>query len=198
MNSNLPEPLPRRDRIRRVAILCCAFARNVAFYRAGWSDEAQPLLSEYHPKVSFWRQVNGNFFDMAVLDWCKLFGDQKETPRKRLGKHHWRQVVSDSEAFEARLHARLETDTEGFAALITKMRDYRDTFVAHLDSDIKINLPELEAARVAVAFYYRHIVEAEARPGDLTGLPTVDDFARGDCQCTQDAAEVYRVNLRTE
>jgi hypothetical protein len=28
-------PLPRRDRIRRVVILCCDFPRNVTYYRAG-------------------------------------------------------------------------------------------------------------------------------------------------------------------
>ena len=148
-----------------MALLCCAFARNVAFYRAGWADEAQSLLSTYHSKASFWRQVNGNFFDMAVLDWCKLFGDQKETPRKRLGKHHWRRVVSDPKGFEARLLAQLETDAERFAALITKMRDYRDTFVAHLGNGLTVNRPEFEAARVAVTCYYRHIVEIEAEPG---------------------------------
>ena len=112
-----PEQQPRRDRLRRVAMLCCSFARNVAFYRAGWVDEAQPLLSEYHPKASFWRQVNSNFFDVAVLDWCKLFGDQKETPRTRIGKHHWRKVVSDPEEFEVRLLTQLATDAASFASL---------------------------------------------------------------------------------
>jgi hypothetical protein len=198
MNSDLSEPLPHRDRSRRVALLCCAFARNVAFHRAGWADEAQPLLSSHHPKASFWQQVNCNFFDMAVLDWCKLFGDQKETPLKRLGKHHWRRVVSDPDEFEARLLAQLETDAERFAALITKMRDYRDTFVAHLDNRLTMNLPEYEAARVAVTFYYRHIVETEAEPGDLAGLPSVDEFARSDGQCTQEAAQVYRINLKAK
>ena len=191
--TDLLEPLSRRDRLRRVAMLCCAFARNVAFYRAGWSDEAQPLLSEYHPKASFWRQVNSNFFDMAVLDWCKLFGDQKETPRKRLGKHHWRKMVSDPEEFEGRLLAQLATDAEGFASLITKMRDYRDTFVAHLDNELIMNLPEFEPAHVAVTFYHRHIVESEAKPGDLTGLPSAHQFTLGDGQCTQEAMQVYRI-----
>jgi hypothetical protein len=158
MSSNASEPLLRRDRIRRVGLLCCAFARNVAFYRAGWADHAQPLLSERHPKGSFWRQVNSNFFDMAVLDWCKLFGDPKEIPRKKLGKHHWRRVVSDPNGFEIRLLAQLSTDAEGFAALIAKMRGYRDKFVAHLDNERIMYLPELEAAHIAVTFYYRHIV----------------------------------------
>jgi hypothetical protein len=133
------------------------------------------------------------------LEWCKLFGEQKETPRKRLGKHHWCRVVSDPDEFEARLLAQLETDAERFAALITKMRFYRDTFVAHLDNGLTMNLPEFEAAaRVAVTFYYRHIVEIEAEPGDLAGLPSVDEFARGDGQCTQEAAQVYRINLQAE
>jgi hypothetical protein len=84
------------------------------------------------------------------------------------------------------------------ATLFTKMRDYRDTFVAHLDSALIMNQAELEPARVAITFYYRHIVEAEARLEDLAGLPTVDEFARSDCRCTQQAAAVYRVNLQAK
>lgn len=126
---------------------------------------------------------------MAVLDWCKLFGDEKK------GKHCWRRVVTDPEEFKTRLLAYLKTDVEQFGALITKMRDYRDTFVAHLDNSTIMNLPEFEVARVAVIFYHRHIVEVEAKPGDLAGLPSVDEFARGDGQSTQLAEEVYRSNL---
>jgi hypothetical protein len=195
VTSEESEPLPHRDRMRRVVLLCCAFARNVAFYRAAWTDQAQPLLSKRHPEASFWRQVNGNFLDMAVLDWCKLFGDQKDTPYRRLGKHHWRRVVSDPEKFEARLLVQLNTNAEGIAALITKMRDYRDKFVAHLDDELTMYLPELDAAREAVTFYYRYIVECEAEPGELAGLPGVHEFAHGDDQCTQEAVQIYRRNL---
>jgi hypothetical protein len=106
-----------------------------------------------------------------------------------------RRVVSDPNGFEIRLLAQLSTDAEGFAALIAKMRDYRDKFVAHLDNERIMYLPELEAAHIAVTFYYRHIVEAEAKPGELAGLPGVDEFARGNDQCTQEAAQVYWTNL---
>ena len=184
-----------RDRLRRVAILCCAFARNVAFYRAGWTDDAQLLLSERHPHVAFWRQVNGNFFDMAVLDWCKLFGDLNTTPLDRLGKHHWRRVVSDPTTFESLLLKQLSFDSDKFASLVKKMRFYRDKFVGHLDNEQIMNFPELEAAHVAVTFYHRHIVENDAQSGDLAGLPSVDHFARGYTQCTQEAAAVYQANL---
>jgi hypothetical protein len=181
--------------MRRVVLLCCAFARNVAFYRAGWAEQAQPLLSKRHPQAPFWRQVNGNFFDMAVLDWCKLFGDQKDTPHRRLGKHHWRRAVSNPEEFGTRLLVRLDTNAEGFAALITKMREYRDKFVAHLDDELTMNPPELGPAREAITFYYRHIVECEAKPGELVGLPGVQEFLRGDDQCAHEAAQIYRMNL---
>jgi hypothetical protein len=55
------EPLTHRERIRRVVLLCCSFlSRNVAFYRAGQTEEALPLLlNERHPELAFWRQANG-------------------------------------------------------------------------------------------------------------------------------------------
>jgi len=66
------------ERTRRVAIVCCAFTRNVAYYRTG-HDVARGL-------GNFWRTTDGNFLDMAVLEWCKLFAD----PR---GKHYWKKVI---------------------------------------------------------------------------------------------------------
>jgi hypothetical protein len=71
MNVSSIPLLSRRERLRRVVLLCCSFARNVAFYRAGQADQVQHLLSENHPEVAFWRQVNANFLDTAVLEWCK-------------------------------------------------------------------------------------------------------------------------------
>lgn len=191
MNSESSEPLPDRDRRRRVVLLCCAFARNVAYYRAGRPDQPEPLLSQLHPHASFWRQVNSNFLDMAVLDWCKLFGDQKKTPQKRLAKHHWRYVVSCADLFEAELLSQIGTDADGFAALIKTMRDYRDGFVAHLDNGLTMNVPKLDLAIAAVTFYHRHIVELQAQPGELDGLPDVAAFAQGFGQCSDEAGQVY-------
>ena len=71
-------PLPHRDRVRRVVLLCASFGRNAAYYRAGWGGEAQPLLSERHPDTSFWRQVNANFLDMAVLDCASCLATRRK------------------------------------------------------------------------------------------------------------------------
>jgi len=102
--------------------LCSSFARNLAYYRTGWSKKYKHLLDG----SDFWRAVNGNFLDMCVLEWCKLFADKKE-------KHHWRKVVSDPARFEAGLLRHLGLDEVAFQREIDTIRKYRDKFVAHLD-----------------------------------------------------------------
>jgi hypothetical protein len=77
------------------------------------------------------------------------------------------------------------------------MRDYRDKFIAHLDNELIMNIPELEPARTVIIFYYRHIVEVEAQPGDLAELPSLDHFVRGHNKCAQEAAEIYRMDLQS-
>jgi hypothetical protein len=64
-------------RLRRVGILCCHFAMNYGYYKAGWEQ------SDFTVKDQFWISLNNNFIDISVLEWCKLFGDYK-------GKHHWK------------------------------------------------------------------------------------------------------------
>jgi hypothetical protein len=44
---------------------------------------------------------------------------------------------------------------------------YRDKFVAHLDSDAKMDIPRLTAALAPNSLYHEHIVTVEADAGDL-------------------------------
>ena len=91
-------PLSPDERRRRVVRLCCNFMRNLALHRAGVVDRVKDnLLNPYHPQGEFWLQAHSNFFDISVLDWCKLFADRKN------GKHHWRRVVENPDRFEADL-----------------------------------------------------------------------------------------------
>ena len=120
-----------------------------------------------------------------MLEWCKLLGDEKD-------KHFWRNVVTDPPAFEASLLAHLEMTASDFVDLAKKMRRYRDKFVAHLDSDPKMDIPMLTAALAADSFYHGHIVGAEADAGDLFGLAdTSDKFAKGYEQCIKEAQRAY-------
>ncbi|HKI44605.1 MAG TPA: hypothetical protein VKA08_04635, partial [Balneolales bacterium] len=70
------------QRLRRVALLCAHFMRNLAYYRAGWGDGA------LKKKTEFWITVNGNFYDICVLEWCKLFADKND-------KHCWLKLIED-------------------------------------------------------------------------------------------------------
>ena len=73
----------------------------------------------------FWRTVNGNFLDLCVLEWCKLFAGKNSM-------HHWRKVVAHPDRFEVALRARLRLTKPQFDEYITAMCAYRDKFVAHL------------------------------------------------------------------
>jgi hypothetical protein len=77
--ASAPE-VPRKNRLRIVVILCCSFARNLAYYRAWWGEERQGILALAHPHRNFWVTANNNFVDMCVFDWRKSFADMS-------GKH---------------------------------------------------------------------------------------------------------------
>lgn len=180
--TNAPE-VPRTDLLRMVVILCCSFARNLAYYRAWWGEDHGHFLSLTHPHRNFWLAVNGNFLDMCVLDWCKLFADKG-------GKHGWRKIVTDARQFEADLLAHLGLDAATFENEIETMRSYRDKFVAHQDLEYHGTYPTLDIAKKAVWFYHAHTVKHEARQGDLTGLPI--DIEKGYEETEQEGSAVYR------
>jgi hypothetical protein len=166
-----------------VVRLCCSFARNLAYYRAWWGQEHEHFLSMARPHKDFWVAVNNNFFDMCVLDWCKLFARKSE-------KHYWRNIVSDPQAFEADLLRRLGCDASGFEGQVKTMVSYRDKHVAHQDWERTGTFPTLDVAKNAAWFYHAHVVNHEAQPGDLAGLPL--DIKAGYDYEEQEARVVYR------
>lgn len=175
--------LSKKDRLRRVVLLCANFVRNLAYYRAGRGSLGEPLLQERTKHAAFWRQVNGDCIDICVLEWCKLFAE-------RNGVHHWRIVVSDEKMFEAGLLGHLGLGASDFDHYIQKMRTYRNKFVAHLDQDKEAFIPHMDIAQKAVWFLHGHIVANEAKAGDLTGLPT-RNVQLGYEQCVAEAEEIF-------
>lgn len=151
--------LTKRERLRRVILLCCHFTRNLAYYRAGHGR----LTGGNYSQIL--ATIDGNFLDMAVIEWCKLFGD-------RNGRHFWAKVVND-QAFEGAILTHLGQSADQFAGYIEEMREYRDKFLAHLDDQRVMNIPKLDRAKEAVEFYHGYVVHHVASAGDLDGLPTV-------------------------
>ncbi len=139
----------RKERLRRVAILCCHCLRNLAYYKAGWHGDELIL------KGQFWINANGNFLDICVLEWCKLFGDLRS-------KHYWGKIISDTQTFYAGMIHKLKVADAELESLKKEMRRYRDKFVAHLDSDKTMYVPSnLTLAQKSVEYLYDYIIANE-------------------------------------
>jgi hypothetical protein len=150
--------LTKRQRLRRVARLCCCFTRNLAYRRAG-----HHRLTAGGDGSEFLSTTDGNFLDTAVIEWCKLFGDRK-------AKHYWGKIVSNQD-FEADMLKKLDETPDQFEAYIDEMRVYRDKFLAHLDDDLVMYPPKMNRAKVATEFLYDYLVWYEASVGDLATFP---------------------------
>jgi hypothetical protein len=178
--------LSKRDRLRRIAILCCSFIRNLAYYRAGQAQEVVGLLNANAKNASIWRQMNSNFIDMCVLEWAKIFVDMS-------GAHGWKRVVSKKADFEAGLLSHLGIDAAAYENQRQAVREYRNEFVAHLGEERQINIPRLDIALGAVRFLYNHLASTEAKPGDLAGYArSLDELDRGYEQCAAEATVLFR------
>ena len=136
--------MDRTTRLRRVGILCCHFVRNYSYYKAGWDK------SEIKAKDQFWVSLNGNFLDIAVLEWCKLFGDYKD-------KHHWKKIMHADQTFKQRMFDELDIKQIDLDKIHGSIKSYRDKFVAHLDSERVMNIPKLQEGLPLVYFYYSEV-----------------------------------------
>ena len=173
--------LTRREKLGNVVNLCRSFGRNLAYYRAGWNDEHRHLLEMTNlVSVAFWRAVNGNFIDMCVLEWCKLFAEKKR-------EYYWKNISRDAAGFKNDLLLHVGLDQEAFNKQVHIIREYRDKWVAHLDVERTGFRPELEVAKKSVWFYYQRLVHQEP---DLSGLPA--ELQTGYEQCVEEAKAVYR------
>ncbi len=175
-----PSPV---SKLRYVVILCAHFGRNLAYYRAGQTEVAKAFYKSGHPASDFYCQANANFFDICILEWCKLFAEKK-------GKHRWQHVVADEAAFKASLLAALGLDDGGFQQEINRMRLYRDKFVAHLDEDDVMRLPLLSVAHTAVQHLHSHLVTVVAKPNELAGLTSTPEMFAGGYSACRNEAEV--------
>jgi hypothetical protein len=91
---------------------------------------------------------------MAVLEWCKLFAARK-------AKHYWRKLVGHPENFMVGLLQYLEMTEAGFDAFIAGIRTYRDKFVAHLDDEPTMNIPNMIPAIESAQYLYQWLLEQE-------------------------------------
>jgi len=142
-------------RLRRTALLSLHCLSNLAYFRAVREgvDIGEVPASDVNNRIA------NNFLDVGVLEWCKLFTD-------RAGKHHWRKVVSANEddrtAWRDALVVHLGLTLLAFEDYIRAMKTYRDRFVAHLDDDEVMEIPDLDLAIRSAQCLYQRLVDHEA------------------------------------
>ena len=95
-----------------------------------------------NPHLNFWRLILGNQLDVAVLEWCKVFGSDGEAT-------HWKKIVPPTkhEQFRNDLLTAVSVKPAAWAAYWKEMKAYRDNQVAHhIEMDKDAKFPELDLA----------------------------------------------------
>lgn len=144
--------------LRRAILLCCHFARNLAYYQAGW--EGKELKKTSRP---FWRTLNGNFLDICVLEWCKLFGNDKDI-------YHWKKIMNNPTQFKNEMFQELNIKQTDLETAWNSIKSYRDEFVAHLEDKETMRIPTFDLPLAAVIFYHKKIIDSSPDK-NFVGLP---------------------------
>lgn len=166
------------NRAKSAALVCCHFARNLAYYNA-----SQKVLTL--DKEGFWLTVTGNFVDVCVLEWCKLFGN-------RNGKCHWQKVLKQPDVFKQDLLNMHHLDESDLRKLWTTIKDYRDSFVAHVEDQETTPAPYMTVPYLLVNFYFTRLQSEFAELQSLDCLPKYMD--RYFDSSLSEAEEVFRFN----
>ncbi len=139
-------------RIRRTFQLTNYCIANIAAYRVNWQSENNVR----HQRVDsdFWMRANSAFFDMAVIEWCKLFSDNN-------GKHHWSLTFPKKQEWKNLLLRHMQLDEDAYDFELHKIRSYRNSYVAHLDEPKSMTYPLTEFMLKSSEFLYDSIKTSE-------------------------------------
>ncbi len=135
-----------RQQIERHLFRLVSVVRNAACHCS---------LSKYTGSFqqNYWILIFNNFLDMAVLEWCKVFGSHGEPT-------HWKNLVDDHTSFRTGLLRRLELDEDKWEAYWKDMKEYRDYQIAHYKKPPNLtNYPSLDIALEASYYYYEWIIQ---------------------------------------
>ncbi len=120
--------------------------RSAQLKRSLTAIEAQPALN-------FWRMIYGNLLDVAVLEWCKIFGAHAEPT-------HWKNMVTNHDSFRKGLLAALKVDEGTWVAYWEEMTNYRNELIAHhVENGNVDNYPELDLALESSYYYYEYLIK---------------------------------------
>ena len=139
------------------------FCEELCLLSGSWDGKKTKATNE------FWATVQCNFIDIAVLEWLKLFGDHND-------KHHWKKIIEDRETFKKEMLSSCKITEDELAKSRDSIKEYRDKFIAHLDSEEVMHIPVLDTPLALVKYYYSCVAN-ELNEKRLRNLPKdIDNY----------------------
>lgn len=105
---------------------------NIACYKAGWTSNK--LERRLINASSFWTRINGNFLDVATLDWCKLFLD-KNIDKHSPGEYCWKNIFNNHSEWLDVMYCETGINEQDFKKYGMDILNYRNKFLAHRDKN---------------------------------------------------------------
>lgn len=149
--------MDREEFLKRAVLKCRDFVRQLAYHRA-------MLPHVNNLRTNIWIYAFNNYIDVAVLDWCHLFGNWND-------HLHWRNLINDADGFKKELLNTLNMTAREFDTYWESVKDYRDKDIAHIEVRPSTNVPHMDKALEAVSLYYRHLISELHQEGIYWELP---------------------------
>jgi hypothetical protein len=150
-----------------VSLVCPQFR----IFLAAYNDDGSHIVGGTPSMTNqYWNTTHGNYIDIAVIEWCKLFGSDRQE------KFHWKSVVNDAARYKKQLltvFGKGETEWAVYRETILK---YRDKFVAHLDEEKNCIVPYLKTALKLVENHYDYLLEYEAEDDFVSLVPPIQGY----------------------
>ena len=154
--SSTPKVMDRQNELTSHLFRLVHLARSVEMKRALTRVDPEPHLN-------FWRLIHGNQLDIAVLEWCKVFGSDGEAT-------HWKTIVppANHHQFRDALFTAAGVTVEEWAAYWKEMKAYRDNLIAHhIEMNRVPNYPMLDIALKSSYFYYSYVIKELRLLGEM-------------------------------
>ena len=149
--------MDRETLLRRVILTNRDFIRDIAYHRA-------MLPYAKNLRTNIWIYTFNNFLNMAVLNWCHLFGNNSDDL-------HWLKIINDSNAFRDGLLQTIGTNLDDWKVYRKTVTDYRNKDVAHIEVRPEGQAPEMDKAIIAASFYYRTALDELKTYSSYAELP---------------------------
>ena len=146
--------------------------RNVAYHNslAKFKDDFNQ---------NYWILISNNFFDVAILEWCKVFGTNSEPT-------HWKTIVNNHQLFRNDLLSSIGLDEKEWNNFWQSVNSYRNNIIAHFRRIPGLSYPSLGVIIDSSFYYYKWLKQELDKHGIIQKPEDLEDYYY---QCLKQAEE---------